>query len=621
MLSSRGHAKVIDFGLAKQVKRLDQAELETQLLTTEGATFGTLPYMSPEQLKGQQVTAQSDIFSYGIVLYEMITGIHPFKGPSSTVTIAAILSEDPIPSSQYVDDVPRFLDRIVEKTLARDLSQRYKTIHEVRADLGYVRLDGRRERPEKQVHPSIAVLPLDNLSPDPDVEYFGEGMLEEITIALSRVCGIRVASRTSAIHCKNRSLDIGEIGSQLDVTNVLEGSIRRSGSRLRLTATLIDVESGFQLWSESFDRMIEEIFTTQEEIAQKVVEQLRVRLVVGRPSASVRSHSNNTEAYTLYLKGRHLANRREGEALRKGIECFKEAIEKDASYALAYAGLADAYSLMGLYSLAAPLEVFPESIMAARKALDLNRGLAEPHVSLAIGKFWFEKNWSEAEEEFQLALQLDQRLSAAYGWYSNLQAYLGKADEATRNAAIACELEPLSPSINAMAAWTYYILNRLEDALSLCRKALEIDPSYTVPLWVSSLIYKSEGAYDKAFDALQRGVALSGRSPFFLSLLSHLYAETGARREALEILSELTDRADREHVAAVYFAWMHIGLGDQEAGMDCLEMAIDEGGTLFFSFKDPMVAHIVDGSRFKDLLSRIGLEGRLPTKDTSLREV
>jgi TolB-like protein len=366
--------------------------------------------MSPEQARGDKVDTRTDIWALGAVLYEMVTGQRPFKGDYEQAVIFQILNETPKPVTELRLDTPRELERIVGRALARKPGERYGRAEDFKKDLESLGRSwrsgaARREVASEESKPSISVLPFRNMSSERDQEYFCEGIAEELINALVKLEGLRVAARTSAFQFKDRDSNVKKVGAELDVKTVLEGSVRKSGERLRITAQLINVEDGFHLWSEKYDRKLEDIFAIQDEISLAIVDKLKVRLLGGERKALVRRHTTDQEAHNSYLKGRYFWNRRHEGGMKAAMENFHLAIEKDPSYALAHVGIADTYNITGLFGYLPPNETFSKAKAAAARALEIDPTLGEAHASLGFVKTFFDWDWYSAEEEFQRAIR------------------------------------------------------------------------------------------------------------------------------------------------------------------------------------------------------------------------
>ena len=483
LITDDGVVKILDFGLAK---------LKGQArLTKIGTTVGTVAYMSPEQVKGEDVDHRTDIWSLGVVLYEMITGQLPFKGEYDQAIIYSIMNEEPEPMTGLRIGVPIELERIVNKTLAKNPKERYQRISELLVDLKV--LSKKVETGEtitsssgEKRKPSIAVLPFIDMSPKKDQEYFCEGMAEELINALTKVAKLQVASRTSAFQFRGKGYDISEIGRKLNVQSILEGSIRKAGDKLRITAQLVSVSDGYHIWSEKYDRDLEDIFAIQDEISLMIVENLKVKLLEKEKTKLLRRYTENQEAYDLYLKGRYFWNRRYEGGLQKAIEYFKQTLKKDPSHAPSYSGIADSLSILGLFWLP-PKEVFPKARSAAQKAIEIDEMLAEGYTSLGWILFMYDWDWSGAEREFKRAIELDNRYAINHSWYALFLSFMGRFEEATLHSNRSLELEPVSVILNSNSIAVHYFKREYDDAIKQGLKAVEMDPNFYAPIGICLL--------------------------------------------------------------------------------------------------------------------------------------
>lgn len=679
IITPRGQAKVLDFGLAKAVSEsASQAEAE---LTRMGASLGTPSYMSPEQARGERVDHRSDIFSFGVVLYEMATGQGPFKRKSPVETMNAVIHEPHPPITELNQAIPLQLGSIIDRTLAKDPANRYQTMQQVvealrtvaqtyasvagvpdgvsvpyarpqrQSALGGVgrwvrRFLGREtrsgaspsqmltsgQRESSQVSPaspfprepaaessrvsalsarsgpSIAVLPLVNMSADPENEYFCDGMTEELIDALAKVEELRVVSRSSCFQFKGTGHDVRELGEQLNVSHVLEGSVRKAGNRIRITAQLISVNDGFHLWSEKYDRELEDVFAIQDEITERIVEQLKVKLAGEKAAQLVKPATHNVEAYTLYLKGRFYWNKRTEEGIKKGIECFEQAIVTDPGYALAYAGLADCYNVLAITG-GDPSACFSKAKTAATKALALDDTLAEAHASLALTRTFYDWNWLEAESAFQQAIGLNPNYPTAHQWYAEYLSAMKRPDEALTEIKRTLELDPLSLMVITAVGIVFYYARQFDQAIEPLQKVLDMDPNFPPALRVIGWVYEQQGMSEEAIEAYQQAVTSSGRNVSMLADLGRSYAATGRRDEAQKLLDELQDLAQQRYVSPYELALIYTGLGENDQALEKLAAACEERYWLVVNLNvhstwDRLRAE----PRFAALLKRMGLE-------------
>ena len=602
-VTRRSHAKVLDFGLAKITPLLSSASAratdstqngttDEEHLTNSGAIVGTVAYMSPEQVRAKDLDARTDLFSFGAVLYEMATGQLPFRGESLGVLFHAILELAPHPLLRLNPDLPPQLEDVIHKALEKDRNLRYQHASEMRADLQRLRRDADWAKsssnaqtpavqplaivPGSAKHQSIVVLPFTNMSSDPENEFFADGVTEEIINALTQIEDLRVAARTSAFSFKGKQVDLRTIGESLKVTTVLEGSVRKSGNRLRITAQLISVEDGYHLWSERYDRELQDIFELQDEIAKTIADRLKVTLGVERQEPLVKAGTKNLEAYQLYLKGRFHWNKRTPDGLRKAIEYFKEAIEKDPAYALAYAGLADGYNLASFLMVFPAREVMPKAKAAAAKALDLDDDLAEAHVSLAYASFTYDWDWAAAGKHFEQALAVNPAYVMSHAFYPLYLSAQGRFDEALAVAQGAQDLDPVSAGVSHVLAVQLYLARRFNHAIEQCHKTLEMDPNYAVAYALLGQVYASQGSFLEALPNLDKYAELSRHGAAALALLGYSYAGLGERKQALRMIDELTAAAEEGFVPAFSFALVYARLGESDQAFLWLEKTREE---------------------------------------------
>ncbi|MEP7325795.1 MAG: protein kinase [Gemmatimonadota bacterium] len=565
-----GHAVVVDFGIGRAI-----TAAESENITQPGLSIGTPGYMSPEQAASDhQLDGRSDIYSLGCVLYEMLTGHRP-DPPSLRRTSAGA---DPLAAPRQLRDaIPEWVDQAVMRALARLPADRFATAGQLAAALA-TPATGLQRVSSSGPHgslTSIVVLPFANMSPDSDAEYFSDGITEEIINALTRVPSLRVASRTSAFAFKGKTLDVRAIGEQLNASAVLEGSVRKAGNRLRITAQLVNAADGYHLWGERYDRDMSDVFAVQDEISRAIVGTLKVKLGAGSRTL-VRPQTDDMEAYSLYLKGRYYWNKRYEVGLHRGLEFFQAAIVKDPAYALAHAGVADSFSVLGFYGFLAPRVAFARAKEAADRVMALDPELAEAHFSKGVVALWHDWNWDDAETAFRAALERKPQQAEAHIFLSQLYAMQARFPEAIAEGLMAQSMDPMSPLVNAMVAWPYHVSGNQQEALEHCRKALEIDPGFPVALWICALAHIELGQFDEAISAARQGVELSRRSTFLLSTLGCALARSGRREEAEQILEELGERGGAGYVAPFHCAVVHACLGRTEQALAELERSYED---------------------------------------------
>ena len=586
-LTQRNEVKILDFGLAKTILMIggrtasaaaDEATLSIAPgLTSAGTALGTMAYMSPEQARGQRVDVRTDLFSFGVVLYEMTTGRRPFGGPTVAVVFDAILNRQPLVPGILNAAVPLSLERVITRLLAKDRSQRFQSARELLDDLRRIRLERGTGDPYTG---SIAVLPFEDLSPDRSQHPFCEGMAAEIINALGAIQGLRVISRTSAVRCCEKGMDIGEIGQHLNVQSVLEGTVRKSGARLRVTAQLIKSCDRSQMWSERYDRTEGDVFDIQEEIANAIVKNLKGRLTSSQ-SPTVRRATDKVEAYKLYLKGRYFWERRNRDALHSAATYFEEAVAADPEYALPHAGLADCHTIMGIYSIRPTREVHPRALELALRALELDPDLAEAHHSLGAVRHFLEWNWADADACYTRALELDPRLAIARSWRASLLIGSTKGGlEAVAESIDAMKLEPDSGLIAYIAAINHYWARDPDSAAELIERALELEPKAVFAHWVRALIFSVKGLHEEAISATMRAVLLANHHPLLVSALGAAYARAGRTADAEELIEELNNRSAREYIAPQHIAEIYLALDRVAEACEWFGRAIDERNPL-----------------------------------------
>ncbi len=642
-VTTRGQAKILDFGLAKlvsltpgpSVARGDRGGSEAagegagdmptanaeELLTSPGVAMGTVAYMSPEQARGEDLDARTDLFSFGTVLYEMATGRQAVSGNTTAVIFDAILNRTPISPVRLNPELPTDLERTINKALEKDRKLRYQTAADLRADLKRVKRDtdsGRAPAPSEAVQrpqqspdviDSIAVLPFENTSGDPETEYLSDGITESIINSLSQLPKLRVIPRSTVFRYKGRAMDPQTVGRELNVRAVLMGRVIQRGEILVIGTELIDAAQESQLWGERYNRKLADILAIEEEIAKKISESLRVKLTGEEKKRLTKRYTENTEAYQLYLKGRYYWVKRTPDALKKGLEYFEQAIEKDPDYALAYSGLADCYLLLSFEGVFAPQDGMAKAKAAATKAVEIDAELAEGHTSLAVIRANYDWDWVEAEKEVQRAIKLNPGYWVAHDWYGLVLAATGRREEAIAAIQRGEELEPLLPVIKYHAAYIFYLARQYDQVIDRCRKALEIESNYAFAHYFLGLVYEQKGKYKEAIAELKKALNLFGGAPFAAGGLGHAQAVAGNRGEAEKILQELTELSKHKYAEPFGIAEIYAGLGERDQAFEWLQKACEEKSVWLSLFlkDDPRLDSLRSDPRYRDLLRRRGL--------------
>ncbi|MBU8933337.1 MAG: protein kinase [candidate division Zixibacteria bacterium] len=565
VLDTKGRPRLLDFGLAV-VRGKDP-------LTRPGSTIGTVQYMSPEQAEGKEVDHRSDLFSFGVVLYEMITGHGPFESDNEAATLHAITHITPPQLARYRSDATDALQAIIDKALERDPAIRYQTAAGLISDLKRIARGTKAHVVATAPKPSIAVLPFVNLSADPEQEYFCDGMAEEIINALTHIDDLRVIARTSAFAFKGKQEDVREIGRKLDVETLLEGSVRKAGNRLRITTQLVKVADGSHIWSERYDREMEDVFAIQDDIAQAVVDKMRVKLVRKSGEPVVRKHTDNLEAYSLFLKGRHHLYQFTAEGWKKSLECLNRAIELDPDYAMPYVWKAIAYQSQVFWGGMAPDEAFANSTAAIEKALQLDDSIADAYNLQAVTSFSHDWDWDKAERTFKRALELAPTVALIHTNYSLFLMVLKRYDQALEEADIARKLDPLSSMVNTWAAIVPLFAGQVQDSIDQLKAIIKTDPDYWQPNYHMSVALREIGRMDEAIASAKRAFELSGGAPITLTQIICCYYLNGDVIEAEKSYDELVQLAQKLYVPPMFFAWISFVRNDLEEGIAWLDKA------------------------------------------------
>ena len=696
MLRKDGYAKVLDFGLAKLTEKKQTEEVSTEgptrvfVNTTPGIVMGTVSYMSPEQARGKETDERTDIWSLGVVLYEMVAGRVPFTGETVNHTIVSILEKEPL----LLENVPGELQRIIRKSLTKDLEMRYQSARDLLIDLKNLRRDldiqGELERSfipnraattesanesktqvyaidsvaatssgqapatqditnssssleyavtqakshklisaivglvlltaisgvvyfafaskrgTKQIE-SIAVMPFVNESGNPDVEYLSDGMTETLIKSLSQLPNLSVKARSSVFRYKGRSTDSRTIGAELGVKAILNGRVVQRRDQLTLSLELIDAQTENVLWSEQYDRRQSDLVTMQTEIAKDVSSKLQTKLSGTDEAKLTKTFTSNSEAYQLYLKGRYYWNKRSGENLRKAIEQFTAAAEKDPNYALAYSGLADCYVVLPYYDNMQSRDAFPQAKTYAVRAVAIDDQLAEAHTSLAYVNqgMWI---WAEAEKEYKRAIELNPNYATAQFWYARLQLRLGRIDEGFSRLKLAQQLEPFSLVIADNLIGVYLSRNDVNSAYEENKRLIELDPNYPTGPVLLSYVYIRKGQNREALAEAEKGVELAKRANRTLVGLVYALSASGKRREAIALVKELQEKYAKSQADGAELAGAFAGLGEKDEAFGWLEKSFQDHSSLLVDLRiDPSFAPLRDDPRYKDLLKRMGL--------------
>ncbi|HEU4787965.1 MAG TPA: protein kinase [Gemmatimonadaceae bacterium] len=610
VLFADGHALLADFGVAR-VCCDTQAESDEQTLTDAGLIVGTPEYMSPEQAAGdRELGTRSDVYSLGCLVYEMLTGEPPFHDSSARVTMARHVTEAPRSLRVLRAELPRAVDAVVAKALAKAPEQRWASVPEFVRELeaaitGPPELAGRATRAAGR---SIAVLPFVNTSSDPENEYLSDGITDELIDALSKLNGLRVSSRTSVFAIKGKPLDVRAIGAMLGVTVVLEGTVRKMGDRMRVTAQLTSTDDGRLLWSQRYDRDAGDVFAVQDELAHTIVTKLRGTWLAELAVPEPKRGTANVTAYGLYLRGRWALNQRTGEMTAKAIEYFERAIAEDPNYALAYTGLSDAYALHVDYRSVPVTEGFERAKMYARRALEIDDTLAEAHSSLAWTRFIYDWDWDGAEREFRRAIELDPRYPTAHQWYASMLASQARHEESIVEAHTAQELDPGFVSIRRGLGYQYYYARRYERARYHLERAIEMNPTAEETYRILGLVLSMEGKHGDAVSVLREAIGLPGAGGYTAATLGYALARANKREEAERICADLESRAEREYVSPAALSVIRLGLGEFGRALDWMERAhAERRGWLAYLAVNPIFDPLRAEPRFVALVRAMRL--------------
>ncbi len=610
ILQDAGHAVVADFGIARAIGVASAQSL------TGPRVIGTLAYMSPEQAEGSQYfDGRSDVYSLGCVLFEMLVGQPPFAGNTLEAVIANRLSS-PIGSLRAVRElVPEAVDAAVKKALARLPADRFMSAARFAEALGTpVTVAIAVGTAQAMLHDitvarSVAVLPFENMSADPENEYFSDGVTDDIISTLSKIAALKVVCRTSTMQYKKTGKRIAAIAEELGVATILEGSVRRAGPRVRIVARLVDPRTAKQLWGETYDRQLLDVFEVQSELAQQIAGALATALSPEEKQRLEKKPTDQAEAYNLYLLGRYHANKWSEAEVQKAIGHFEGAIAKDPGYALAYAGLADAYELLSIGLSSKPAtECLAQAKAMALKALELDDTLAEAHTSLAYARWLGDLDWRGAEREFRRALELSASYVTAHQWFAEYLAALGRHAEALVEIKRAQQLDPLSVPVNRAVGWVLYYARRYDEAIEEFQKTLEMDPDFLGARLVLWWVYVAKGAYDEAIADIRKQMERPGSKTLYKLMLGYASAASGKKEEARRILEELEPKLAGADRLALLSAFLLTALDAKDRAFEQLERAFQlrDPGLMFLRVA-PWLDPLRSDPRYGSLVQKLGL--------------
>jgi serine/threonine-protein kinase len=644
-VTPKGRIKVLDFGLARMFKPVSD-EATTEALTQEQLLAGTLPYMSPEELRGEKADRRSDLYAFGVVLYEMATGRRPFEHTHPTALVDAIIHKPPEPPSTHNRHVSPGLESIIYKALDKNPSHRYQSASEMRVDLERLsspssfiapkrrrgtaahwlwsaagiaavsavllalNIGGLRDRisggPSLPSIDSIAVLPLENLSGDPEQEYFADGMTDALIAELAKIGAIKVISRTSVMQYKRVKRPLREIAGELDVDGIVEGTVLRAGDRVRITVQLINADTDAHLWANSYEDELQDVLRIQREAAQTIAREIKITLTAEEQELLAAVNPVNHEAYETYLKGHFFANQYTPQGIRKGVEYFNQAIELDPTYAPAHAGLADAYSRMGTLMSHPTREAFSRAKQHAMRALEIDDTLALAHTVLADAKMNGDWDWEGAEQSYLRAIELGAGDAFAHWRYGVFLTSLGRTDESLAELRKAVELDPLSLNINTGLGVGLLFAGLYDDSIRQLQKVLELDPQFALANILLSVNYTKKSLHNEAIAAAEQGVADTRRLPHFLAFLAIAYESAGQREDTLAVLEELNQASSHDFVPPEAFAAVYGTLGEMDRAFEWLDKAFDGRARGLAMLKTaPWLGPLRQDHRYEKLLRRM----------------
>ena len=609
ILLHESNAMVADFGIGKALSGKAS-------ITSTGMSIGTPSYMSPEQASADsELDGRSDQYSLGSVLYELLTGEPPFTGPTAQAIIAKRFMT-PVPKVSVSRDVPDALERAVTKSLARTPADRFSSLADfsealrtaMRGTTGSTTAhrtppDAPKAAPAPK---AIAVLPLANMSADPENEYFSDGMTEEIINALAKVPGLQVASRSSCFAFKGKQVDIREVGEKLGVGSVLEGSVRKIGNKIRITAQLINVENGYHMWSETYNRQLEDVFEIQDELARAIVDALKLRLADDSEQLVV--PTKNIEAYNIFLKARFFYHRFTEASLRKSLEAYERVLRLEPSYARAYAGMSDCWCRLA-DDWMAPDDAYPRAKTAATRALEHDPQLADAYTSLGKVLGWYEWRFADAEQQLRRAVALGPNYAEAHWAFGSVLPCVGLLGEAISECRKALALDPLDPGFSRWLVRFLLYSGANSDAIAQGERTIELGEEFFLVYLDIGSAYLAKGDPEKALEWYRKGQAIEGSVRSYDACIVRALAQLDRRDEGEEILARLEEESKQHYVRSEIMAMGYAALGDIGKAFDALERAYQtRSGGLIYLNVDPAYAPLRGDPRFADLVKRIGLK-------------